>query len=150
MNEVLLIEHKTHAKYCEERNREIVRLWSEEDKSPQEIGEIYRLTEVRIYQILRENHIFIKMDKDWERKKAIQQVRKMVAQASPSKKDVSDLIMQLLELVNADGKPKDFQTNNIQFVLINAPNISGQAQRGSSERVYLDAEAREMFTKQGS
>jgi hypothetical protein len=64
-------------------------------KSAEEIAELFKLTSRRISTILYKNREFLKSDKDWEKTKRIHHLRRLIAKAGESKKDVADLIDQL-------------------------------------------------------
>ena len=55
----------------------------------------FKLSELRIFQIVRANHAYIPTDKKWEKTKRIHRLKLEIKQQEKSKKDVADLLDQL-------------------------------------------------------
>lgn len=144
----LLIEHKSIKKDLEERNKEIVRLWDEEEKNPDEISKIFNLTEVRIYQILKENHRLINVDKEWEKKKRVHKIRGWIKKSVDTKKDPADLLQQLKVEFEGEGKTPDILINKVEVVIeYGTAHISNQEKRSNSQGNFIDIEASQMSGK---
>ena len=88
------------------RDGKICVLWVKYNKSAKELSEIYKLTERRIQQILRKNHAFVPIDKEWEKKKRIKwienQINKREDKGELSRKDLADLYEQHRKEIEGD------------------------------------------------
>lgn len=76
------------------RDAAIVNDWWENDCSYEELTEKFNLTERRLQQILRENHAYVVIDKEYEKKKRIRRLNKEIKGKPYSRKDVADLLEQ--------------------------------------------------------
>lgn len=77
------------------RDAKICSLYADDNKTTEELGELFKLTARRVRAILYNNRQFLKIDKDWEKTKRVHLINKLIKKAAPSKKDVADLIDQL-------------------------------------------------------
>lgn len=85
------------------RDAKICRMYADDDKSTDEIAEIFKLTQRRIIGILYKNRAFLNLDKGWERAKRINFLKRQIKKKGDSKKDVVDLLALLRDEI--DGKP---------------------------------------------
>lgn len=82
------------------------------------LSEKYKLTERRIEQILRDNHAFIPIDREWEKKKRINWLRRQIAKkGDKTAKDSADLQEQLRKEVEGD-KPLVDQSQHSHVTVI--------------------------------
>lgn len=146
--EILLLEHKSIKKDLEERNLEILRLWDEEEKNPDEISKIFNLTEVRIYQILKEYHRLINVDKEWEKKKRIHKIKGWIKKNPDTKKDAFDLLQQLKVEFEGEGKHPDILINKVEVVIeYGTAYIQNQEKRNDRQGNFIDIETSSMLRK---
>lgn len=70
--------------------------WMSKTLTTEELAEKFKLTQRRIEQILKANHTFVVMDKEWEKKKRIHKrnlwIKKREKCGEVSKKDLDDLL----------------------------------------------------------
>src|SRR4030042_233225 len=78
------------------RDAGICNEWMSKSLNSEELAEKLNLTERRILQILRTNHAFIIIDKEWEKKKRIHRRNRWIKDreknGEASKKDLDDLL----------------------------------------------------------
>lgn len=110
------------------RDYRICYLWIEELISAKDIGEKIGLTERRVQQILRTNHAFAPIDKDWEKKKRIHLLKVAIKNSQESKKDRADLIDQLRREI--EGEKPLIHIGNNQFFdsIISKPKLKNRVE----------------------
>ena len=84
------------------RDTKICMKWSQELKTTFELGEIFRLTERRIQQILYSNKDFVKSNVEWEKEKRVHWWKKQIKKAGDSKRDSADLQINLKHELEGD------------------------------------------------
>lgn len=98
------------------RDAEICLLWDRDDMEINVIAEKTKLTERRIRQILRTNHAFIPIDKEWEKRKRIRRLQNEIKSKPKSAKDVADLLEQLRREIEGD-KPLIHQESHVHYTI---------------------------------
>jgi len=91
-------------------------LWDRENLSPKQIAERFNLTERRIQQILRTNHAFVPIDREWEKRKRIHILKTEIAKKERSNKDKADLLNQLRTEIEGEKSLIDQSKHYIQVV----------------------------------
>ncbi len=94
---MLFLEHLTFTKTIAERNKEICRMYRDEDLNTYEIGQIFKITHQRVSQILKENVALLKRDLEWEKAKRINKLSRWIEEHPKTKKDAAELLIQLKE-----------------------------------------------------
>ena len=70
------------------RDAHICLLWERDDLDVKVISEKKKLTQRRIEQILRTNHVYVPIDKEWEKRKRIKRLKSEINKTESSNKDV--------------------------------------------------------------
>lgn len=86
------------------RNAKIVVSWSRGRATIKELSEKYKLTERRIEQIVYTNHDFVKFNTDWEKKKRLNILNRLIeGKKEYSNKDVVELLEAQRKELEGDG-----------------------------------------------
>lgn len=96
------------------RDFEICRLYAEESQSQNEIGKVFDLTEARIGQILRKNKVLLSPDREWEKYKRINWIKRQIKKRGDSHKDSLEMIDRLKIEIDGD-KPLIDQSVHTHF-----------------------------------
>ena len=99
----------------------------------------FKLTELRIWQIVRLNHAYIPINKELERRKRIWELRRDIKSAGKSKKDKADLLEQLrgeIEGINTLGNKGGLAIQIINYG--QSPNPDAIVQRPDSSVAIRD------------
>lgn len=108
------------------------------------VAEKFKLSERRILQIVRANHAYIPMDKEWEKRKRINLLKNEIKKKEKegSKKDLADLLDQLR--VETEGNKLEhsgkIDTGEVKIVI-----ISNEGNKGNSSN--SEGLSREVFTE---
>jgi hypothetical protein len=84
-----------------------------------EVAKRYGLTETRINQILRDNHAFLPIDKEYEKKKQVRRIKRQIKEKPTSLKDSLDWEKLLIDSLN-DGKLIDGSTHQHITVILDS------------------------------
>jgi hypothetical protein len=79
------------------------------------ISEKFNLTERQIFRILRTNHAVFPIDRDWEKKKRINRLKREIAKKPVSQKDVADLMEQLRKEIDGE-RPLIEQHSHVTYI----------------------------------
>lgn len=110
------------------RDAAIVVAWSREDLSTNTIAEKFKLTQRRIEQILRANHAFVTIDKEWEKKKRLKIINRLIdKKKDESFKDVSDLLEQQRKEI--EGDEPSSRTQETKVIIIRESNGNQNSSR---------------------
>ena len=103
------------------RDAHICLLWDRDCMTVQQIAEKKKFTERYIYKILSRNHMFIVIDKEWEKKKRIHRLQVAIKKAGyETKKDMFDLDEQLRKEIEGNSPlVKIEERNTAVFANIN-------------------------------
>ena len=93
------------------RDFKICRFWIEDVLTSKKIAKIVKLTERRVQQILATNSNYIKINKEWEKKKRIHALKLSIKNSKSSKKDRADLIDQLRKEIEGDRPLVNLETH---------------------------------------
>lgn len=115
------------------RDAKICSLYADDNKTTEELGEVFKLTPRRIRSILYNNRVFLKLDKDWEKTKRVHLINKLIKSAQPSKKDVADLIDQLR--IEVEGQKVE-HSGKVEGAAITV-NITQLAEKKEDELIEL-------------
>ncbi len=88
MPKIIITHHKI-------RDYKICRLYVEEAQSQEEIGKLFNLSQARIGQILKKNKALLTPDKEWEKYKRINWLKRQTKKRGDTQKDSLDLLDRL-------------------------------------------------------
>lgn len=91
------------------RDMKIVRLWSQDLKTMEEISQRFEITRSRVQQIIYANRDLLRRDKNFEKSKRLVELERMYLKAPDSQKDKADILDQVRKEYDGDGN-----TNFIQ------------------------------------
>jgi hypothetical protein len=115
------------------RDAAIVVEWKQNHTPTETIAEKFKLTQRRIEQILRTNHAFVKIDKEWEKSKRIHRLSRRLEESEPTKKDELEIMSELRREIEGDGEQVRNETKVIIIRESNADkNQSGEISRSLS------------------
>jgi len=97
------------------RDYAICVLWDREDMPTDKLAEKFNLTQRRIEQILRTNHAFVPIDKEWEKRKRISKLKGMLIKypAFLGKKSTIDILEQMRKEIEGDKPLIDNRITNV-------------------------------------
>lgn len=115
----------------------------------------FNLTEMRISQILRTNHAFIPIDKEWEKEKRITKLERWLddPKNKDTRKDPVDILEQLRKEIEGDISSKELALvdNSVRILVINkgsdGTELRNREGRQDSQRVDLVAQAVSRFSE---
>ncbi len=84
------------------RDCKICQLYVDENQTMEEIAVKFQLTRTRISQILYDNRSLLVQEKEWERTKRINWLKRQVKQRGNTKKDPADLVDQIRKETDGD------------------------------------------------
>lgn len=117
------------------RDAHVCLLWDRDSMTVQAIAELKKFTERYIYKILSRNHMFITIDKDWEKKKRIHRLKVAINAAPNTKKDVMDLMEQLRKEIEGD-RPLIDQSQHQHFTKVDI-NTEEFRSKSTNEKIDL-------------
>lgn len=105
------------------RNGAICTAWARKGRSVPEIAKKFKLSEVRIYQILEANKTIINIDREWEKTKAIYRAQNEIDKSPITKRDKLDWEAHLQKLLDG-GQPlvDNSQHTHIKYEWNNDPD----------------------------
>lgn len=116
------------------RDGQIVVCWKKQDMSTDEIATKFKLSQRRIEQILRVNHAFIKIDKEWEKDKRIHWLKNQLSKKKDTTRDAMDIQDALRKEIEGDGEQSQRET---KVIIIREGNGNTNSKRDVSGSVSV-------------